>query len=194
MGSESSGGRKHFLDWLRAAAFGALILFHAGMPYVTWDYGIKSERIYPQLETVMIAVGAWRMALLFFIAGVASRFLLDKLGPGSYAVARIRRLLVVVLMAMLLIIPVQVYVEFLRKGWIEPGYIDFWLHSYLSGASFPNRDSADLGSPVVRGVPPLLQPGSGTAVQGVPTARRRSGCRSGVCWFFQESGCAGRMC
>jgi len=139
MGSESLGGRKYFLDWLRAAAFGALILFHTGMLYVTWDYGIKSERIYPRLEMVMITVSAWRMVLLFFIAGVASRFLLEKLGPGSYAVARIRRLFVVVLVAMLIIIPVQVYVEFLRKGWIEPGYINFWLHSYLSGASFPNR-------------------------------------------------------
>jgi hypothetical protein len=127
MGSESFGVRKYFLDWLRAAAFGALILFHAGMPYVTWDYGIKSERIYPQLEMVMSAVGAWRLALLFFIAGVASRFLLEKCGPGSYAVARIRRLFVVVLVAVVFIIPVQVYVEFLRKGWIAPGYFKFWL-------------------------------------------------------------------
>jgi glucans biosynthesis protein C len=139
MGSESIGGRKYFLDWLRAAAFGVLILFHAGMLYVTWNYGIKSQRIYPQLELVMNAVSAWRMVLLFFIAGVASRFLLEKLSPGSYAMARLRRLLVVVLTAMVFIIPVQVYVEFLRKGWIEPGYLDFWLHSYLAGASFPGR-------------------------------------------------------
>jgi glucans biosynthesis protein C len=139
MGSESFGERKYFLDWLRAAAFGALILFHAGMPYVTWDYGIKSERIYPQLEMVMSAVGAWRLALLFFIAGVASRFLLEKCGPGSYAVARIRRLFVVVLVAVVFIIPVQVYVEFLRKGWIAPGYFKFWLYTYLSGSHFPNR-------------------------------------------------------
>lgn len=88
MGSESFGGRKYFLDWLRAAAFGALILFHAGMPYVTWDYGIKSERIYPQLEMVMSAVGAWRLALLFFIAGVASRFLLEKCDPSMVNLTR----------------------------------------------------------------------------------------------------------
>jgi glucan biosynthesis protein C len=116
VGSESFGERKFFLDWLRAAAFGALVLFHAGMPYVTWDYGIKSECIYPQLEMVMSAVGAWRLALLFFIAGVAGRFLLEKLGPRGYAVARIRRLFVVVLVAMMIIIPVPVYVEFLPKG------------------------------------------------------------------------------
>jgi glucan biosynthesis protein C len=88
---------------------------------------------------VMSAVGAWRLALLFFIAGVAGRFLLEKLCPRGYAVARIRRLFVVVLVAMVIIIPVQVYVEFLRKGWIEPGYFKFWLHTYLSGSIFPNR-------------------------------------------------------
>ena len=134
-----TGERKYFLDWLRAAAFGFLILFHIGMLYVTWDYNIKSDRIFPTLEYLMISVSPWRLVLLFFISGVASRFLLEKLGPGKFAIARLRRLLVVVLLGMYAINPLQVYVEFLHKGWIEPGYWDFWINSYLPGKPFPNR-------------------------------------------------------
>lgn len=67
------GERKYFLDWLRVAAFFVLILFHVGMLYVTWGYNLKSERIYPDLEYTMNLVSPWRLALLFFISGVASR-------------------------------------------------------------------------------------------------------------------------
>lgn len=134
-----SGERKHFLDWLRAGAFGVLILFHIGLLYATWDYNIKSERIYPGLDVLLLTLSPWRLVLLFFISGVASRFLLDKLEPHGFTFDRLRRLLVVLLLGMLVINPVQVYVEFLHKGIIEPGYPDFWLETYLRGATFPGR-------------------------------------------------------
>lgn len=131
--------RKYFLDWLRVIAFALLILFHIGMLYVTWDYNLKSERVFPEFELVMNSLSSWRLVLLFFISGVASRFLLKKLGVTGFAKDRLRRLLPVILLGMLLINPVQVYVEFLTKGYIEPGYLDFWLNAYLPGAPFPNR-------------------------------------------------------
>lgn len=40
-------------------------------------------------------------------------------------------MLAVILLAMLVLNPVQVYVEFLGKDYIVPGYLDFWLFSYL---------------------------------------------------------------
>lgn len=133
------GERKYFLDWLRVAAFGFLILFHVGLLYVTWNYNIKSSRIFPELEYLLIAISPWRLELLFFISGVASRFLIEKLGPGRFSLARIKRLYIVLLLGMLVINPIQVYVEFLHKGLIDPGYFDFWLHAYLPGKPFPHR-------------------------------------------------------
>jgi hypothetical protein len=59
------------------------------------------------------------LALLFFISGVAGRFLLEKLTPGRFAVDRFKRLFVVLLLGMWVINPIQVYVEFLDKGLIE---------------------------------------------------------------------------
>ncbi len=123
--------RKYFLDWLRVLAFGFLILFHVGMLYVTWDFNLKSPRLLPSLEWLMSALGAWRMALLFFISGVASRFLTAKLGPGSFAIDRVRRLVPVILFGMFVVIPPQTWLELVAKGVTSQGYLQFWLFSYL---------------------------------------------------------------
>lgn len=124
--------RKHFLDWLRVIAFGLLILFHTGMLYVTWDYTLKSPRIFPELEWAMLALSPWRMALLFLISGVASRFLLTKLGPGRFALDRIRRIIPVLLVGMFIVIPPQTYVMLLDRGLVTTDYWRFWTEQYLA--------------------------------------------------------------
>jgi glucan biosynthesis protein C len=133
------GERKYHLDWLRVAAFLLLILFHVGMLYVTWGYNLKSPRIYPDLEYAMNLVSPWRLALLFFIAGVASRFLLAKHGAGGFAKDRVRRLLPVILLGMFVINPPQVYVEVLWKGVFEGSYLDFWFGPYMRNGYAPYR-------------------------------------------------------
>src|SRR6202012_2969146 len=69
---------------------------------------------------------------LFFISGVASRFLIARLGPGAFAADRVRRLLPVILFGLLVVIPPQTYVELVSKGVTHQTYWDFWLHSYLA--------------------------------------------------------------
>ena len=34
--------RLYFLDWLRILAFAALLVYHVGMYYVSWDFHVKS--------------------------------------------------------------------------------------------------------------------------------------------------------
>jgi hypothetical protein len=124
-------GRKYFLDWLRVLAFGALILFHVGMLYVSWRYNLKSPRLYPALEPWMNALSAWRLALLFLISGVASRFLIDKLGPGAFARDRLRRLLPVILIGVNVVIPPQTYVALVSRAGLRMDYLTFWFTQYL---------------------------------------------------------------
>ncbi len=124
-------GRKHFLDWLRVLAFGFLILFHIGLLYVSWPYNLKSPRLFPELEWAMVALNPWRLSLLFFVSGVASRHLLLKLQTTGFVRDRLRRLLPVLLVGMLIIIPPQTFVELSDKGLMQVGYVEFWLHSYL---------------------------------------------------------------
>lgn len=124
--------RKYFLDWLRVFAFVVLILFHTGLLYSGWHYNLKSPRTFPHVEWGLLALTPWRLALLFFISGVASRHLLAKLGAGAFALDRLRRLLPVVLIGMFVVIPPQTYVELVDKGVLATGYLEFWFASYLA--------------------------------------------------------------
>jgi surface polysaccharide O-acyltransferase-like enzyme len=123
--------RLHYLDWLRVLAFGLLIFYHTGMLYVTWSFHVKSPRIVPGVEWAMILTNPWRLALLFFISGVASRFLLGKLGPGRFARDRLTRLLPTLVFGMLMIVPPQTYFELVRGGRWSGGYLEFWFQHYL---------------------------------------------------------------
>jgi glucan biosynthesis protein C len=129
--------RKYFLDWLRVVAFALLILFHVGMLYVTWHYNLKSPRLAPGIEWTMSALSAWRMPLLFVISGVASAFLIGKLGPGRFALDRLRRLQPVILFGMFVVIPPQTWIELVSKGVTHQSYLHFWWFSYLAADQTP---------------------------------------------------------
>ena len=103
--------RRYDLDWLRIAAFGLLILYHVGMFYVTWDWHVKSSRASDAIEPLMMLSSPWRLTLLFLVAGAASRFLWDKLRPGSFTLARMGRLWPPLLLAVFVIVPPQAYYE-----------------------------------------------------------------------------------
>jgi hypothetical protein len=132
-------GRKYFLDWLRVLAFAALIFFHVGMLYVSWRYNLKSPRLFPALEPWMSALSAWRLALLFLISGVASRFLIEKLGPGAFARDRLRRLVPVILIGVNVVIPPQTYVALVSRAGLRMDYLTFWFTQYLPARQAPVR-------------------------------------------------------
>lgn len=136
--------RKYFLDWLRVLAFGGLIIFHVGMVYVTWSYNLKSPRLVPGLQPLMEALSAWRMALLFVISGVACRFLIERLGAWRFASDRVMRLQPAILTGMLLINPLQVWVQLRAQDDTALPYLSYWLRHYLLADS---RYFAALGRP-----------------------------------------------
>lgn len=141
--------RKYYLDWLRVIAFSLLICFHVGLLYGPWSYNLKSPRLVPDIEQVLLIFSVWRMPLLFLISGVASAFLIGKLGTGRFALDRIRRLQPVILFGMLVVIPPQVWIELVAKGVTSDSYLHFWWTSYLPadqtlatplGKTFPTWD------------------------------------------------------
>ncbi len=70
--------RLFFLDWLRIAAFGLLILYHVGMYYVSWDWHVKSAAASAALEPWMRLSSPWRLSLLFLVSGAAVSFMLRR--------------------------------------------------------------------------------------------------------------------
>ena len=126
------GSRKYFLDWLRVIAFVGLIVFHVGCLYASWEYTIKSPRPLPGVDWGLLALAPWRMVLLFLISGVASRYLLTKLGTARFALDRLRRLFPVILIGSFVVIPPQTYIMLVDKGLVHGGYVQFWIFSYLA--------------------------------------------------------------
>jgi len=76
---EDMPARRYDLDWLRVIVFGLLILFHTGMFYTAnWGWHAKSTYQSQTLESFMLIIEPWRMAVLWVIAGIAIKFVLAK--------------------------------------------------------------------------------------------------------------------
>ena len=117
--------RHYALDWLRIIVFILLIFYHIGMYFNTEGWHAKSVHANDAMEPLMWLSSPWRLPLLFFISGVAIRFLGDKLGAGRFALDRSWRLFPVILFGMYVIVAPQTYAELRSAGVIEPGFIDF---------------------------------------------------------------------
>jgi Acyltransferase family len=124
--------RRVDLDWVRIGAFGLLIFYHVGMLYVSWGFHIKSEHRITELEPLMRLVNPWRLALLFLVSGVATRFMLAKLTSGQLLRSRTARLLPPLLFGMLLIVPPQAYDQILVSIGYDGGFLDFYLTHYFA--------------------------------------------------------------
>ncbi len=127
-----SSSRLLFLDWLRIAAFGLLVPYHVGMYYVSWSFHVKSPHASPALEPWMMLSSPWRMSLIFFIAGIASAFMMREKTDGAMLRQRSRRLLLPLLIGMLVVIPPQTYIEVVFKYHYSGSFLDF-LKLYYSG-------------------------------------------------------------
>jgi len=108
--------REYGLDWLRVAAFAALIFYHSGMIFVPWDFHIKNAEQSRFLELPMLFFNRWRLPLLFFISGCGVAFSLRRRGWGQFSRERLRRLLIPVVFGMFVIVPPQIYYERLQHG------------------------------------------------------------------------------
>lgn len=125
----TTSSRRFDLDWLRIAAFGLLILYHAGMAFVPWDWHIKLARL-DWLEPVMLFTNAWRLLLLFLISGIASAAMLAK-GNRGFLANRSRRLLLPLLFGVVLIVPPQPWVEVQVNGVWAGSFLQFWREQYF---------------------------------------------------------------
>jgi glucans biosynthesis protein C len=130
--TSASTSRLYFLDWVRILAFMLLILYHVGMYYVSEDWHVKSPHASDAIEPFMMLSSPWRLGLLFLISGVASSFMLAKIGAGRFMRQRSVRLLVPLVFGMLVIVPPQPYFEVIEKVAYQGSYLDF-MRLYVSG-------------------------------------------------------------
>ena len=129
---EDLGQRRHDLDWVRIGAFLALIFYHVGMYYVTWDWHVKSPQASHVIEPFMMLTSPWRLSLLFLVSGVATGFLLARQGEGHFLRQRSARLLIPLAFGMLIIVPPQPYLEVVEKLNYSGSIAEFY-RLYITG-------------------------------------------------------------
>lgn len=125
--------REAYLDWLRMGAIIGVLFFHCAMPFVAeWDWHIKNKETSSLLLECNFFLSRFRMPLLFFIAGGVASKVLERNSTVQYIVLRFRRLVIPLLAGMLLMVPLQVYLERANQGF-RGSFFDFYPRIFTSG-------------------------------------------------------------
>lgn len=132
-----SVSRRADLDWLRVLAFGLLIAYHAGMAWSGWSWHLTSIDSIDWLREGMRFVNRWRMPLLFVVSGAAITLALGTRPAGTFAVDRVKRLLLPLVFGMIVIVPPQIYLERLYRGQFTGSFLD-WLPQAFRGGPYPD--------------------------------------------------------
>ena len=120
------------LDWLRIGAFGLLIFYHIGMVFVPWGFHVKTAQPQDWVALPMLALNSWRLLLLFVVSGYASRALLIKgSGTPDFAANRTLRLIVPLLFGVLIVVPVQPWIELTTQHGYHRDFGYFVIHDYF---------------------------------------------------------------
>lgn len=127
-GEHSSGKslRLHYIDWLRLLATLGVFIYHAARPFDLQDWMIKNpERSVVVTVFFVIFLGSWGMPLFFLMAGTGAQFSLRRRTGRQFASERVNRLVIPFIMGSILLTPLQVYIEWIHKGWYEGRYLAF---------------------------------------------------------------------
>ena len=99
------------LDWLRVILIFAVFLHHVCMPFNGDNWHIMNNDSSKVLDDVMVYFEQFRLPILFFISGVGSVILLSKVSAKAFALNKITRLFIPLLVGVLLVVPPQTYIE-----------------------------------------------------------------------------------
>ncbi|PZU07217.1 MAG: hypothetical protein DI605_16305 [Sphingomonas sp.] len=125
------------MDWLRIGAFQLLILYHIGMVFVPWEWHVSSEQSVPWAVLPMVAINAWRLTLLFMVSGFASAAMLArKPALPPFLRNRLVRLGIPLLFGVILITPVQPWIQLTTQRGYDHGFGYFYLHDYYRFAMY----------------------------------------------------------
>jgi glucan biosynthesis protein C len=128
--STLSAPRRADIDWIRVGAFGLLIVYHVGLVYAPWDWHVHSPHTFEPLRYAALVTNPWRLTLLFFVSGVALRFMSRRYAPGAVLRARLARLVPPFVFGVLVLVPPQAWVEAMDKGSWDQSLWAWWLAQF----------------------------------------------------------------
>jgi hypothetical protein len=117
--------RIHYLDWLRVLALVGIFLYHGVHPFDTLEWHVKNADQSQLISVVLVFFSAWGLGLFFLLAGAGAFFSLRSRSAGGYAAERVNRLLVPLLVAWVLLSPLQGFIEGRHHGWWDGSFLSF---------------------------------------------------------------------
>ncbi len=119
--------RRADIDALRVGALLLLILYHLLLIYSGMDnWRVNAHQGY-WADYIITLLRPWRLALVFFVGGVAVRFMLERKPFGSFLFDRASKLLTAFVFAVIVLVPPQRYVRLDEMGQVTPSYLDYLL-------------------------------------------------------------------
>ncbi len=128
--------RRADMDSLRALALALLIIYHVLLVYTGREFWRVNSAYHGYWADYLIAlVSPWRMALVFFIGGVAVRFMLSRPSFGAFVRERAARLLTAFVFAITVLVPPQAYVRLDEAG-VAESYLQYWVQEAPFATSY----------------------------------------------------------
>ncbi|MBS4196320.1 acyltransferase family protein [Lederbergia citri] len=125
MKEKALGERRYDIDWLRNLGILLLFPFHSARVFDYWDpFYVKNESLSWGLSW-FIATTSWFMPLLFWLAGSASWYALQKRSSSQYLKERYDRLFIPLIFGVLVIVPPQGYFALLHHTGEAGNYFSF---------------------------------------------------------------------
>lgn len=132
--------RLHYIDNLRWMCILMLFPFHTAFVFCAGWYGyyVSSDYTSTAAHCLTVAVEPWIMPLLFCIAGVSTKFALQKRTPLVYLEERVTKLLVPFLAGLVLICPVIAYYALKFHTGYTGSFTGAFVHFFSSIQNFPD--------------------------------------------------------
>ena len=125
--------RRHDNDWLTVLAMLIIFFFHCARFFDYQDWHVKNNQLDGSLSLFVAVVAQWIMPLFFILSGISSHYSLESRESGRYLRNRFRRLVIpLVLGTLVLLIPVQVWIERVSHAQFDGSFFEFYSH-YFEG-------------------------------------------------------------
>ncbi|MBI5117186.1 acyltransferase [Candidatus Poribacteria bacterium] len=124
--------RRNDIDWLRALAMLVVFFFHCARFFDDGGWHAKSGEVSYGMSVFVGVVAQWLMPLFFVLSGISSYYALNYLRSRPYLGARVKRLLVPLIVGSLTHISFQVYIERATHGGFSGSFFAFYPH-YFDG-------------------------------------------------------------
>lgn len=171
------------LDWLRTLTIGYVLLYHVAQVYAggSWTSSLRDDAAHWLVGPVVMALGLWRMPLMFLIAGASMAHVLRRRPVRAFLRLRAQRLVLPFGVTLAFVVPLLRYADayaseaplaFATHAWtaLLDGGVPQWYHLWF----IPQLTAVTLASLGARACLRRLAPGRG----GTPTweaARRLTG-------------------